>query len=67
MNDLPLEKQFTHHSFCNLVDQVDNVEFLKSQLRQLHLLYLRQQVMVAQITKGGLSLSQNTYSTIKYS
>ena len=52
MNYLPLEKQLTHRYFCDAIANVDNIEELKQQISQLHLLYLKQQELFAQMAKG---------------
>ena len=55
MDNLSLEKQLTHRHFCDALEKVHDAEYLKSQLRQLHLLYLGQQTMFAQIAKEDFS------------
>jgi len=52
MNNLPLEKQLTHRYFCDAIKNIEDIEALKHQIGKLHLLYLKQQAMVAQIAKG---------------
>jgi hypothetical protein len=59
MEDLPLEKQFTHRCFCDVLENIEDVEMLKHELGKLHLLYLRQQVVFTQIVKGCLPMPQN--------
>lgn len=53
MNNLPIEKQLTHRYFCDALENIDDVEQLKYQLGQLHLLYLKQQAMFAQMAKNS--------------
>ena len=52
MNNLPIEKQLTHRNFCDAIENINDVRELKYQISQLHLLYLKQQAMVAQMAKG---------------
>ncbi|AFZ34519.1 MAG: hypothetical protein Kow0049_23240 [Stanieria sp.] len=54
MTDLPLEKQLTHFCFCDAIDDIEDIEILKIELGKLHLLYLRQQVLFAQMAKNCL-------------
>jgi hypothetical protein len=49
MNDLSLEKQFTHSMFCQQVNDITNLESAKQLLADLHLLYLGQQSMFIQL------------------
>jgi len=57
MNDLPVEKQFTHMMFCQQIANID-LDSAKQLLTELHMLYLGQQVVMANIAKqkflGGL-------------
>ena len=55
MKDLPLEKQLSHRYFCDAIQNIEDLEELKNQIGKLHLLYLRQQVMFAQLAKGSIS------------
>ncbi len=55
MKDLPLEKQLAHRCFCDAIQSIEDIEELKNQVGKLHLLYLRQQVMFAQMAKGCIS------------
>ena len=55
MDKLPLEKQLTHRYFCDAIQNIDDLNELKNQIGKLHLLYLRQQVMFAQMAKSCLS------------
>lgn len=57
MNDLPIEKQFTHMMFCSQIERID-LDSAKALLIELHMLYLSQQVVMTKIAKkelfGGL-------------
>ena len=55
MKNLPLEKQLAHRCFCDAIENIDDLNELKQQVSKLHLLYLQQQVMFAQIAKGCIS------------
>jgi hypothetical protein len=59
MEDLPLEKQFTHRYFCDVLEHVEDIELLKKELSKLHLLYLRQQVVFSAMMKNDFPLPQN--------
>ncbi len=50
MNELSLEKQFSHKMFCQQVQEID-LEAAKHLLADLHLLYITQQSMFAQLAK----------------
>ena len=50
MNDLPVEKQFTHTMFCQKIANID-LETAKQLLAELHLLYLSQQVVFIKLAK----------------
>ncbi|WP_019500920.1 hypothetical protein [Pseudanabaena sp. PCC 6802] len=50
MNNLPTEKEFAHALFCQQVEAVD-LESAKKLLKDLHLLYLGQQALFAQLAK----------------
>lgn len=52
MTDLPLEKELTHRCFRDAIEKIDDLELLKQELSNLHLLYLQQQVVFAQMAKG---------------
>lgn len=54
MNNLPLEKQLAHRYFCDSIQHVEDIQELKEQISKLHLLYLQQQVLFAQMAKGCL-------------
>lgn len=54
MNNLPIEKQLTHRYFCDALESIKDIEELKYQISQLHLLYLQQQAMFAQMAKDCL-------------
>lgn len=57
MDELPIEKQFTHMMFCSQIERID-LDSAKALLIELHMLYLGQQVVMAKIAKqkflGGL-------------
>ena len=55
MEHLSLEKQLTHRHFCDALKEINDADYLKSQLCQLHLLYLGQQTMFAQMAKEDFS------------
>ncbi|MDJ0689429.1 MAG: hypothetical protein QNJ41_13050 [Xenococcaceae cyanobacterium MO_188.B32] len=55
MEHLSLEKQLTHRHFCDSLEKINDVEYLKSQLCRLHLLYLGQQTMFAQMAREDFS------------
>lgn len=55
MEKLPLEKQLAHRCFCDSIKNIQDMDELKNQVGKLHLLYLRQQVMFAQMLKGCVS------------
>lgn len=50
MNDLSLEKQFSHTMFCQQVQDID-LESAKKLLADLHLLYITQQSLFARLAK----------------
>lgn len=50
MNELSLEKQFSHKMFCQQVQDID-LESAKQLLADLHLLYITQQSMFAKLAK----------------
>jgi Phycobilisome degradation protein nblA len=50
MNELSLEKQFSHTMFCQQVQDID-LESAKQLLADLHLLYITQQSMFAKLAK----------------
>lgn len=52
MNNLPLEKQLLHRYFCDDIENIDDIQELKHQISKLHLLYLQQQAMFAQMAKS---------------
>ncbi len=54
MNELSIEKQLTHRCFCDALENIEDIEQLKYQISQLHLLYLKQQAMFAQMAKDGI-------------
>ncbi len=57
MNELPIEKQFTHMMFCQQIQGID-LEAAKQLLTELHMLYLGQQAVMVKIAKqeflGGM-------------
>lgn len=57
LNELPMEKQFTHMMFCQQIQNVD-LETAKQLLSDLHMLYLSQQAIMVKIAKqeflGGI-------------
>ncbi|MGL5806806.1 MAG: hypothetical protein ACRC2R_03465 [Xenococcaceae cyanobacterium] len=59
MENLPLEKQFSHRRFCDVLENIEDTELLKRELGKLHLLYLQQQVVFAEMIKGCLPKPQN--------
>lgn len=50
MNDLPIEKQFTHMMFCQQIANID-LDSAKQLLAELHMLYLGQQAVMVKIAK----------------
>lgn len=54
MKNLPIEKQLTHRYFCDGIQNLDNIDELKKQIVKLHLLYLQQQALFAQMAKDCL-------------
>lgn len=50
MNDLPVEKQFTHMVFCQQIQNID-LDAAKQLLTDLHMLYLGQQAVMVKIAK----------------
>lgn len=58
MNDLPIEKQFTHQKFCEQIKDIKDVNVIRAMLEDLHLSYLSQQVVFVKIAKqefmGGI-------------
>ena len=53
MNNLPIEKQLSHRYFCDALKNIDDIKELKHQISKLHLLYLQQQAMFAQMAKSS--------------
>jgi hypothetical protein len=49
MNDLPLEKQLTHHLFCERIADIRDRNVLIEMLKDLHIKYLADQAMVSKI------------------
>ena len=54
LNNLPLEKQLTHCCFCTAIQDINDIDELKHQVCEMHLLYLRQQEVFIQIAKKSL-------------
>ncbi|WP_019501843.1 hypothetical protein [Pseudanabaena sp. PCC 6802] len=52
MNEMSLEKQFAHTKFCHQIQDID-LEAAKKLLADLHLLYLGQQALFAEMAKRG--------------
>ncbi|GEM_PF-401347 len=50
MSELPLEKQFAHTMFCTQLQGLE-LDSAKKLLADLHLLYLGQQVLFAELAK----------------
>jgi hypothetical protein len=55
LNNLPLAKQLTHCSFCTAIQNIDDLNELKHQVCEMHLLYLRQQEVFIQIAKSSVN------------
>ena len=51
MNDLPIEKQFTHAHFLRQIENID-LETAKKLLEELHMLYLAQQATITKIARN---------------
>ena len=64
MEHLSLEKQLTHRHFCDALKEINDADYLKSQMCQLHLLYLGQQTMFAKMAREDFS-SQVNQSTLR--
>ncbi len=54
LNNLPLEKQLVHTAFCTAIQNINNINELKHQVCEMHLLYLRQQEVFIYIAKSHL-------------
>ena len=52
MNEMPLEKQFSHTKFCQQIQDID-LDSAKKLLADIHLLYLGQQTLFAELAKRG--------------
>jgi hypothetical protein len=52
MNEMPLEKQFSHTRFCQQIQDID-LDSAKKLLADIHLLYLGQQTVFAELVKNG--------------
>jgi|LauGreDrversion4_2_1035121.scaffolds.fasta_scaffold324713_2 hypothetical protein len=57
MNDLPVEKQFTHMMFCQQIQSI-SLDQAKQLLTELHMLYLGQQAVMVKIAKQEFSFPQ---------
>lgn len=55
LNNLPLEKQLTHCHFCIAIQNINDLNELKHQVCEMHLLYLRQQEVFIQIAKSSVN------------
>ncbi|MEY2858920.1 MAG: hypothetical protein RLZZ74_3233 [Cyanobacteriota bacterium] len=55
LNNLPLDKQLAHYRFCTAIQNINNMNELKHQLCEMHLLYLRQQEVFIQIAKNSVN------------
>jgi hypothetical protein len=55
LNNLPLEKQLTHYRFCMAIQDLNDMNELKHQVYEMHLLYLRQQEVFIQIAKSSMN------------
>lgn len=54
-NNLSLEKQLAHCSFCRTIQNINDINELKHQVYEMHLLYLRQQEVFIQIAKNSVN------------
>jgi hypothetical protein len=52
MKEMPLEKQFSHTKFCQQIQDID-LDSAKKLLADIHLLYLGQQTLFAELAKRG--------------
>lgn len=50
MENLPIEKQFTHMMFCQQIQNID-LDSAKQLLTELHMLYLGQQAVMVKLAK----------------
>jgi len=57
MHDIPLEKKFTHLTFCNQIKNID-IDTAKQLLIELHMLYLGQQAMIVKLAKQEFAFPQ---------
>ena len=55
MSELSIEKQFSHSMFCQQVKNINDIETAKKLLIDIHLLYLGQQTLFAQLAKQEFS------------
>ncbi|MBW4535120.1 MAG: hypothetical protein KME09_14385 [Pleurocapsa minor HA4230-MV1] len=55
LNNLPLEKQLTHYDFCLAIQNINDLNELKHQVCEMHLLYLRQQEVFIRIAKSSVN------------
>ena len=62
MNDIPLEKQLTHHQFCEQIADIRDRNVLIEMLKDLHIKYLADQAAFVRMAKGafiGVTNSDN--------
>jgi hypothetical protein len=52
MSDLPIEKQLTHHQFCEQIADIRDRNVLIEMLKQLHVKYLADQAAFVRMAKG---------------
>jgi hypothetical protein len=55
LNNLSLEKQLAHCTFCKAIQNINDINELKHQVYEMHLLYLRQQEVFIQIAKSSVN------------
>lgn len=49
---LPIEKQLTHHAFCQQIADIKDVNVIREMLKDLHLKYLSDQYAVVKIARN---------------
>jgi len=52
MSDLPLEKQLTHHLFCEQIADIRDRNVLIEMLKDLHIKYLADRAAFVRMAKG---------------
>jgi len=52
MSNLPLEKQLTHHQFCEQIADIRDRSVLIEMLKDLHIKYLSDQAAFVRMAKG---------------